>query len=131
MSDEARRGDLDLKRNRAPDVEVTIGARIKVLRDTVGMSQATLATAIGVSFQQVQKYEKGKTRVSVSTLQSLAEALGVQSVAFFPAKSAPNDAIADTIVALEGISGFQNVTDPTVRRRFGALLRTLADKIDP
>ena len=95
------------------------------------MSQATLATTIGVSFQQIQKYEKGKTRVSVSTLQSLAEALGVQPIAFFPAKFAPNDAIADTIVALEGVAGFQNVIDPTVRRRFGALLRTLADNIDP
>ena len=131
MSDEACRGTLGLKRNRTPDLEVTIGARIKAFRDAVGMSQMALATAIGVSFQQIQRYEKGKTRISVSTLQTIAEALGVQPIAFFPAKCSPNDAIADTIIALEGISGFQNVTDTTVRRRFGALLRTLADKVDP
>ncbi len=59
-----------------------IGLKIKQIRKSWGLSQIELAEKIGVSFQQVQKYEKGSTRISVMRLQQISEALGVSITAF-------------------------------------------------
>jgi len=56
-------------------VDVAIGARIRVRRKSINVSQGVLAARIGVSFQQVQKYERGANRVSGSTLVAVARAL--------------------------------------------------------
>ncbi len=60
-----------------------IGEKIRQLRKGWGLSQSELAEKIGVSFQQVQKYEKGSTRVSVVRLQQISEVLGVDITSFF------------------------------------------------
>lgn len=60
-----------------------IGRKIKLLRKSKGLSQIELAGKIGVSFQQVQKYEKGSTRISVARLQEIADAIGVNIAIFF------------------------------------------------
>lgn len=60
-----------------------IGLRIRQMRKSWGLSQIELAEKIGISFQQVQKYEKGSTRISVMRLQQVSEALGVNITAFF------------------------------------------------
>jgi transcriptional regulator with XRE-family HTH domain len=60
----------------SPDpIDVAIGARIRLRRKTLGVSQGALADQIGVSFQQVQKYERGMNRVSGSTLVAIGRAL--------------------------------------------------------
>ncbi|WOB78358.1 helix-turn-helix transcriptional regulator [Brevundimonas nasdae] len=64
-------------------IDVTVGARITSLRLAKGMTQTDLATKIGVSFQQVQKYERGSNRVSASRLWRTAEALDVPMTFFF------------------------------------------------
>ena len=56
--------------------DVAIGQRIRERRRSVGMSQAALAEATGVTFQQIQKYERGANRISFSRLVQIAEALG-------------------------------------------------------
>lgn len=59
-----------------PDpVDVAVGARIRLRRNQLGISQSKLADAIGVTFQQVQKYERGANRVSASTLARMAPVL--------------------------------------------------------
>jgi len=63
-------------------IDVTVGARITSLRLRKGMTQTDLATLIGVSFQQLQKYERGSNRVSVSRLWRIAEALNVPTTYF-------------------------------------------------
>jgi transcriptional regulator with XRE-family HTH domain len=60
-----------------------IGQKIKQIRKSWGLSQIELAERIGISFQQIQKYEKGSTRISVVRLQQIAEALGVNISNFF------------------------------------------------
>lgn len=60
-----------------------IGEKIRQLRKGWGLSQSELAEKIGVSFQQVQKYEKGSTRVSVMRLQQISEVFGVDIASFF------------------------------------------------
>ena len=66
-----------------PDpIDIHVGARVFLRRRMLGLSQAQLAAAIGMTFQQVQKYERGANRISASTLYRLAQALDV-SVSFF------------------------------------------------
>lgn len=65
------------------DIDKLIGARIKGRRIALKISQTTLAEAIGVRFQQVQKYESGANRVSASRLLMIAETLGVPISYFF------------------------------------------------
>lgn len=67
-----------------PDpVDVHVGSRIRIRRLLIGMNQETLASALGLTFQQVQKYEGGANRVSASRLSQIAEVLGVPISYFF------------------------------------------------
>lgn len=63
-------------------VDVHVGALIRIRRHEIGASQSDLAEAIGVSFQQIQKYERGSNRVSASALVKIATALGVTASYF-------------------------------------------------
>lgn len=64
-------------------VDVYVGMRMRVRRKLLGWSQDKLANVVGVTFQQVQKYEHGTNRVSSSRLYEIAEALGVPVASFF------------------------------------------------
>ncbi len=70
-----------------PDpVDIEVGQRIKIERLTRGLSQTALAEQLGVTFQQVQKYEKGVNRVGAGRLTRIAVALGVSVETFFSGK---------------------------------------------
>jgi transcriptional regulator with XRE-family HTH domain len=70
---------------KTPDpIDVEVGSKIKAQRRLRGMSQDTLAAALGVTFQQIQKYEKGTNRVSSSRLAVIAKTFGVPPSYFFP-----------------------------------------------
>lgn len=71
----------------ATAIDRYIGAQIRARRLAAGLSQENLAEMIGVTFQQVQKYEKGANRVAAATLVRIAEALGANIGAFLPAAS--------------------------------------------
>jgi transcriptional regulator with XRE-family HTH domain len=64
-------------------VDSHVGARIRLRRGMIGMTQEVLGRKLGITFQQVQKYEKGANRVGASRLQQIAEALGVTPAWFF------------------------------------------------
>jgi transcriptional regulator with XRE-family HTH domain len=66
-----------------------IGAEIKRMREALGISQMKLAEEVGVSFQQIQKYEKGISKISVDRIQQIASALGVSVHTFFDKEKAP------------------------------------------
>ncbi|VAW39470.1 transcriptional regulator, Cro/CI family [hydrothermal vent metagenome] len=78
-----------------------IGLKIKTIRKGSGMSQIELAEKLGLSFQQVQKYEKGVTRISVLRLQQISEALGVPMAVFF-AKADRTLQVAGPVTAYGG-----------------------------
>ena len=70
-----------------PDpVDVEVGHRIRIERLARGLSQTALANQLGVTFQQVQKYEKGVNRVGAGRLTKIAEVLGVPVGSFFSGK---------------------------------------------
>ena len=68
-----------VSRRAATDIDKALGARIRSLRTPLGIRQADLARIVGVSYQQIQKYEHGANRISVSTLFAVAQALGVSA----------------------------------------------------
>jgi len=63
-------------------VDIKLGERLRDFRQKNGLSQADLGHSIGVSFQQIQKYEAGKNRVAVSTMLALADSLGISAARF-------------------------------------------------
>lgn len=70
---------------RSPDaIDVYVGSRILDERSNLGLTQTDLGSAIGVTFQQVQKYERGVNRVSASMLVRIADAIGVKVGDLFP-----------------------------------------------
>jgi len=71
--------------SRQPDiVDVTVGDLVRSERIRVGLSQTQLGESIGVTFQQIQKYERGVNRISASMLTRIARALGVSVASLFP-----------------------------------------------
>jgi transcriptional regulator with XRE-family HTH domain len=83
----------------ADPVDVAVGARIRLLRKMRGLSQQSLAEAAGVTFQQIQKYERGSNRVSASMLAKIAAALGAPVAELFGEASAGASAV-DEVAAL-------------------------------
>ena len=95
-------------------VDVYVGARLRMRRTMLGMSQSRLGELLGVTFQQVQKYEKGSNRISASRLQHTARVLEVSPGYFFegaPADSAepgfaeesPQSYVVDFLASTEGL----------------------------
>jgi transcriptional regulator with XRE-family HTH domain len=82
-------------------VDAHVGARIKLRRSLLGMSQVRLGQAIGLTFQQVQKYERGTNRVGASKLWQLAQVLDVPVSFFF-------DGLAGSAGSAEGARGAEN-----------------------
>jgi transcriptional regulator with XRE-family HTH domain len=75
---------------RATPVDAEVGAKIRLRRLEVGMSQTALAEIVGVTFQQIQKYEKGSNRIGASRLQQIAQALDRPVSYFFGGDGKPS-----------------------------------------
>jgi transcriptional regulator with XRE-family HTH domain len=104
----------------SPDpVDVAIGARIRLRRKTIGVSQGTLAEQIGVSFQQVQKYERGMNRVSGSTLVAIGRALET-TVGWLVGEEGQISDVAEDLLAALATTGAQELLEAYARIRRGA-----------
>src|ERR1700742_157630 len=79
----------------ADPVDIAVGARLRLLRKMRGMSQQALAEAAGVTFQQIQKYERGSNRVSASMLSRIAKALQTPVAEMFGESPQRGGPIAD------------------------------------
>lgn len=122
-------------------VDAEVGANIKMLRRRRGISQKALGDALGLTFQQVQKYENGKNRVGAGRLQQISNLLGVPAAALFPATH-ESDACADddyqqlravlhaasTSEGLELIEAFLCIRSAELRRKIVALIEAIADQ---
>lgn len=123
-------------------VDKHVGSRVRMRRMMIGMSQEKLGENLGITFQQIQKYEKGTNRIGASRLQHISTVLGV-SVAFFfegipsiaPgaagfAEDASPAYVSDFLATSEGIAltrAFLKIPDSKVRRRIVDLVEALAD----
>ncbi len=119
-----------------PDpIDVQVGSRIRVRRLLIGMNQETLAKALGLTFQQVQKYEGGANRVSASRLSQIADVLGVSISYFFSDLEAASTASPEELEArermqrpeaIELIRSYYAIPDPRVREQFLDMVKALA-----
>jgi transcriptional regulator with XRE-family HTH domain len=83
----------------ADPIDIAVGARIRLLRKVRGMSQQALAEAAGVTFQQIQKYERGSNRVSASMLSRIASTLEAPVSEMF-GEAGPASGAIDEVAAL-------------------------------
>ena len=129
---------------RANAIDVHVGHQIRQRRTALGISQEQLASTLGVSFQQVQKYERGFNRVGASRLYDLMRALDVQIGYFFEAvpgaqlrpsgtmhgmresQQSLDDEILSRRETLDLVRAFTRITDAAVRRHVLDLVRSLA-----
>lgn len=124
----------------ANPVDVHVGARVRLRRLMLRMSQDKLGENLGVTFQQVQKYERGTNRVSASRLWGMADVLDVPVQYFFEGLALESGAggfgendqtplVYDFINSPDGVqlaAAFSRITDPKVRRQVLQLVRALA-----
>jgi transcriptional regulator with XRE-family HTH domain len=112
-------------------IDVEVGRRIRMYRLNAELSQGSLGDKIGVTFQQVQKYEKGVNRVGASRLTQIANAVKVSVSAFFePTKGHQDDPVVELLGvhnALRLLKAYIRVRDPKRRRAIVSLVEEMAD----
>lgn len=120
-------------------IDVFVGSRVRMRRLMAGLSQEKLADGLGITFQQVQKYEKGTNRIGASRLQAIADVLGVHPSFFFQEGEEgatprlgdvrePNE-ISSFVSSKEGIAlnrAFLKITDPVLRKKIISLVAAVA-----
>jgi transcriptional regulator with XRE-family HTH domain len=129
---------------KAPNpIDKHVGSRVRMRRMMLGMSQEKLGDALGLTFQQVQKYEKGTNRIGASRLQQISQILQVPVAFFFEgaphlaggpvpegAEHAPSPAyVSDFLATSDGLSltkAFMRIPDAKLRRRIVDLVQQIA-----
>ncbi|MCJ2132159.1 helix-turn-helix domain-containing protein [Methylobacterium sp. E-045] len=110
------------------DVDRAIGLRIATLREAKGLSQTELGQHVGVTFQQIQKYEKGANRVSSGRLQQIAQFLEVpMSVLFGEGEPQGQDEMFPFLAepgAIEILAAYVSIEDSDLRRDVLSIVRT-------
>ncbi len=140
---------IDKENKKKPNpTDIHVGSRIRLRRNMLGMSQEKLGENLGITFQQIQKYEKGTNRVGASRLQAIASIFGVPVGFFFEdlpgqegsggrgfAEDASMNLAVEFCTSAEGLQlnrAFVRISDPKVRRRIIDLVKTLStDDADP
>jgi transcriptional regulator with XRE-family HTH domain len=129
-------------KKKANPVDIHVGSRVRLRRTMLGLSQEKLGEALGITFQQIQKYEKGSNRIGASRLQRISEVLKVPVAFFFedaPGTPGPGgfeeasgpDYVVDFLSTPEGLQlnrAFVRVRDPKVRKRIIDLVRALGEE---
>lgn len=134
------------REHRPSPIDAHVGSRVRLRRTLLGMSQEKLGEALGLTFQQVQKYERGVNRIGASRLFDLARVLDVPISFFFddmPDAMGSNGVSRRSFGFAEGQEGFEDdtlhrretlelvrayyrITDPSVRKRVFDLIKSLA-----
>ncbi len=137
--------DDNYKADRGPNpVDLHVGARVRMRRKFLGMSQEGLAETIDLTFQQVQKYERGSNRISASKLYEISKALKAPVAYFFDgygesesvegfSESESEQFVHGFLMTTEGIElaeAFPRIRNAKWRRRILELVRTLAEGDD-
>ena len=116
-------------------VDVHVGQRLRMRRTLLGMSQSKLAEALGLTFQQLQKYEKGANRVSANRLSELSQILDVPVSFFFEDmskdgdKTGKSDTPSDLMgkrETLEFVRAYYRISNPVIRKSVRDLAKAMA-----
>jgi transcriptional regulator with XRE-family HTH domain len=147
MVDSADDGEALERGTRRPNpIDVHVGNRVRLQRMLIGISQEKLGERLGLTFQQVQKYEKGINRIGASRLFELSRVLGVPVQFFYDdapttgsqqhaapgfAERSSDSHVFEFLSSREGLElnrAFSRITDPKVRKSVLDLVRSLADE---
>ena len=145
MKNENAADDVEARgARRASPVDAHVGARVRLRRMLLGMSQEKLGESLGLTFQQIQKYEKGVNRIGASRLFEVSRVLGVPVQFFFDEApvllgagaarglaepAAQESYVVDFLGSRDGLElnkAFVRIEDPKVRRSIVELVRALA-----
>lgn len=125
---------------RAPDVDAHVGRRLRALRMAAGLSLSALAARMGVSYQQLQKYETGLNRMSAGQMYEACRALGVGAGVLFEGLPGPERSGPAALVRLEAVlesPGGRELMEAFLsmpmglRRQYAALAARIVDPADP
>jgi transcriptional regulator with XRE-family HTH domain len=111
-----------MPKRRSDKRDIEVGRRVRAFRLQKGLSQEKLADQLGVTFQQVQKYEKGTNRIAAGRLQRIAEILEIPITEFFiqhrGAGAAPSDLseLVDTAAALRLVRSYSRIRDTKLQQ---------------
>lgn len=115
-----------MARRGATSFDRIIGERLKRARCAEGLSQSELGSMVGITFQQIQKYERGTNRISVSTLQEICIALKLSTAYFLPetpnAKNFPH--LDETSILL--LKHFNEIPQERLRKQVLSLVKSLS-----
>lgn len=128
---------------KAPNpIDIHVGSRVRLRRMMLGMSQEKLGEHLGITFQQIQKYEKGTNRIGASRLQHISTVLGVPVAFFFEdAPGTPSEAaegfsdsqsgsyVVDFLSSSEGLQlnkAFVKIKDAKTRRKVVELVQAIS-----
>jgi transcriptional regulator with XRE-family HTH domain len=120
-------------------IDKHVGSRVRMRRMMIGMSQEKLGEKLGITFQQIQKYEKGTNRIGASRLQQIATVLSVPVSFFFEGAPVTDNAgglsesaspayVSEFLASSDGLAltkAFMKVKDPKVRRRIVDLVEAM------
>lgn len=133
--------EVDALRKSPNPIDVHVGSRVRLRRMLIGMSQEKLGEQLGLTFQQVQKYEKGSNRIGASRLYQIAQILGVPVQFFYddmgatpPTGSGFGEAdtsenVMEFVSSSEGLAlnrAYAKISEPQLRRRILELVRSLS-----
>ena len=123
----------------ASKLDVAVGSRVRSLRERSGISQAAMARRLGVSCQELQKYESGKNRISAGRLKMVAELLELPVDSFFQSEEPERETLTgaypttkefrESVEGLELMRAFRRIPSPQTRERVLALVKTLAEEV--
>jgi transcriptional regulator with XRE-family HTH domain len=134
-----------MPRDVAHPIDKHVGTKLRARRTKLGMTQSTLAEALGLTFQQVQKYEKGANRIGAGRLQQIAQILHMPVGSFFEGlpheprpRRVPTDApdlqyVADYLATADGLQltkAFMQIPNAKLRRSIVNLVEQLANSED-
>src|SRR5947207_4429713 len=121
---------------RTAQIDLAIGARLRTRRRQLGLSQSDLAERLGVSFQQVQKYERGANRVAASTLLAAAQGLNV-TIGWLVGEDVADAADDEDLFralsrpgAMELLEAFNRIPDLRARQALVSLAREIGNNAD-
>ena len=127
----------NVPKKQANPIDAQVGNRVRIRRMLIGMSQERLGDLLGLTFQQVQKYEKGVNRIGAGRLFEIARILGVPIEFFYDGVAAATDSLAEAappvmefVSSGEGLQlslAFMKIKDPKVRKRVLDLVKSLAE----
>ena len=109
-------------------LDIIIGSQLRLRRKMMGMSQVLLAQRVGITFQQIQKYELGKNSISARRLFELAQLLGVSPMYFYDACGDSAQAMPDVLTtqAIHLVQDYTSIPSLKVRNSIAAFVREVA-----